>query len=115
MPGEVILLGRGIPKEAEAAVFFSIDGSEPKPLPADPHNRPLASDLAPSRHTIKILVKPFSSDKQGDAAAAVKIHYVGAAGVAVDRVAVDARGSAASHPPPLRLGAQPPRASPGLE
>jgi hypothetical protein len=85
MAGEVVRMGRGIPKAAEAAVFFSIDGSEAKPLPADPHNRPLASDLAPSRHTVKILVKPFASDKQGDAAPTVKLHYVGAAGVAVDR------------------------------
>jgi hypothetical protein len=80
MPGEVILMGRGIPKAAEAAVFFSIDGSEPKPLPADPHNRPLVSDLISDRHAIKIIVKPFASDKQSDVAAAVKIHYVGAAG-----------------------------------
>jgi lysophospholipase L1-like esterase len=90
LPGEIILLGRTIPKEVEGAVFVSVDGSEPKPLPADPHNRPLVSDLAPSRHSVKIVVKPFASDKQNDAAPAVKIHYVGAAGVAANVVQHDA-------------------------
>lgn len=81
IPGEIILLGRTIPKEAEGAVFFSVDGSDPKPIPADPHNRPLVSNLAPSRHAITIVVKPYAAAKQGDDAPAVKIHYLGAAGV----------------------------------
>ena len=84
MPGEIILMNRTIPKEAEAAVFFSVDGAEPKPLPADPHNRPLVCDLAPSRHAITIVVKPYATDKQGDSLPVVKIHSIGAAGVASD-------------------------------
>ena len=84
MPGEIVLIGRAIPKEAEKSIFFSIDGSELKPLPADPHNRPLVSELAPSTHTVTVVVKPYASPKQGDDAPAVKIHYVGAAGVADD-------------------------------
>jgi lysophospholipase L1-like esterase len=82
MPGEIILMNRTIPKEAEAAVFFSVDGSELKPISADPHNRPLVSDLAPSRHAITIVVKPYATDKQGDGLPVVKIHSIGAAGVA---------------------------------
>jgi hypothetical protein len=82
MPGEIILMGRTIPKAVEGAVFFSVDGSEPKPIPADGHNRPLVCDLAPSRHAITIVVKPSAAAKQGDGIPIVKIHYVGAAGVA---------------------------------
>lgn len=84
MPGEIILMGRTIPKEAEGAVFFSVDGSDPKPLPADPHNRPLVSDLAPTVHTVKVIVQPYAAAKQGDDAPAVKIYYLGAAGVKSD-------------------------------
>ena len=84
MPGEIILMGRTIPKEAEGSVFFSVDGCEPKPIPVDPHNRPLASDLTPSRHSVKVIVKPYAAATQADAAAVVKIHYVGAAGIAAD-------------------------------
>ena len=89
MPGEIILIGRTIPKEAEGAVFYSVDGSEPKPIPADPHNRPLVSDLAPSRHAITVVVKPYATDKQGDSLPVVKIHSVGAAGVASDTSVVN--------------------------
>lgn len=84
MPCEIILMGRTIPKEAEGAVFFSVDGSDPKPIPADPHNRPLVSDLSPSRHAITIVVKPYAAAKQGEDAPAVKIYYLGAAGVKSD-------------------------------
>jgi len=83
--GEVILISRKIPKDAEQAVFFSIDGADPKPLPADPHNRPLASDLAPSVHTLKLVVKPYNTSTQDGGLPSVRIYDIGAAGVPMNK------------------------------
>jgi lysophospholipase L1-like esterase len=83
--GEVVLMGRKIPKEAEQAVFFSIDGADPQPIPADPHNRPLTSGLASSVHTLKLIVKPYGTSTHSDSLSPVRMYDIGAAGVPMDK------------------------------
>ena len=85
MPGEIILMGRVIPKEAAASVFISIDGSDLMPIPAEGHNRPLTSDLTPGMHAVTVVVKPYNAGGKDASLPPVRIHYVGGAGVTADK------------------------------
>lgn len=52
--GRVLFLGFDMDKAVESCVTFSIDGNKQQTLKADTHRRPLASDLVPGKHRVRI-------------------------------------------------------------
>ena len=75
--GRILFVGYDIDKGAESLATFSIDGCAPQPLKPSPNRLPLATDLAPGEHNIRIV---FSGSKLPQGATdRVRIWGVGAA------------------------------------
>jgi len=76
--GRVLFLGFDMGKGVESRVTFSIDGGAAQVLKPDGHRRPIASNLAPGRHCLRIEL----DDKQPAAGSTDKIRVwaVGGAG-----------------------------------
>ena len=76
--GKLLFVGYDIDKESEPFATLSIDGGKPQPLKASANRLPLAEDLSPGRHRVRI---DFAGSKvPSGSAAKVKIWAVGAAG-----------------------------------
>jgi lysophospholipase L1-like esterase len=78
--GKLLFVGYDLDEEAERFATFSIDGGSAQPLKKSPNRLPLAEDLAPGQHRVRI---EFAGSKvpQGSTAK-VRIWAVGAAGAA---------------------------------
>lgn len=77
-PGRLLFVGYDIDAEAEPFANFSIDGGAAQPLKSSPNRLPLAEDLPPGPHHVRI---GFSGSKAPQAATAkVRIWGVGGAG-----------------------------------
>jgi hypothetical protein len=75
--GKLLFVGYDIDKEAEPFATFSIDGGKPQPLKNSPNRLPLAENLSPGQHRVRI---EFAGSKAPQEAAKVRIWSVGAAG-----------------------------------
>ncbi len=76
--GSLLFLGYDIDKDAEAFASFSIDGGTTQPLTNNPNRLPLADELAPGNHRVRI---EFAGSKAPNGATAnVRIWGIGAAG-----------------------------------
>ena len=77
--GTSLFLGSDIEKEAEPFVTFSIDGAIPQPLKPDGNRPPIANNLAPTMHRIRL---EYSGSKASQPAPGkIRIWAVGVAGV----------------------------------
>ncbi len=76
--GRLLFVGYDIVEDAERFATFSIDGGNPQPLKKSPNRLPLAEDLSPGQHRVRI---DFAGSKvpQGSNAK-VRVWAVGAAG-----------------------------------
>ncbi|MDI1313632.1 SGNH/GDSL hydrolase family protein [Prosthecobacter sp.] len=76
--GKLLFVGYDIDEEAERFASFSIDGGAAQPLRKSPNRLPLAEDLAPGQHRVRI---EFAGSKVPPGSTAkVRIWAVGAAG-----------------------------------
>lgn len=76
--GTLLFVGYDIEAETEPYASFSIDGGTAQPLKRSPNRLPLAEDLSPGPHRVRI---DFAGSKASQGAAAkVRIWAVGAAG-----------------------------------
>lgn len=76
--GKLLFVGYDIDKESEPFASFSIDGGKQQPLKNSPNRLPLAEDLSPGQHRVRI---DFAGSKvPAGSAAKVRIWAVGAAG-----------------------------------
>ena len=78
--GRALFLGFDVDKGFKSRATFSVDGGTPQALKPDAHRRPLARDLAPGKHRLRIEVS-------GDPAAGaptdkIRIWAIGSAGFA---------------------------------
>lgn len=77
--GTILFVGYDIDKDAEAFATFSVDGGAPQFLKSNGNRVPLAEDLAPGKHRVRIT---FSGGKAAqDSVAKARVWGVGAAGV----------------------------------
>jgi len=77
--GKLLFVGYDIDKEAEPFASFTIDGGLAQPLKSSANRLPLAEDLPPGQHRVRI---EFAGSKvPAGSTAKVKIWAVGAAGV----------------------------------
>lgn len=76
--GELLFVAYDIDKEAEAHATYSIDGGPSQPLKINPNRLPLAENLPPGKHRVRI---EFAGSKlPQEATAKVRIWGVGSAG-----------------------------------
>lgn len=76
--GKLLFVGYDIDKDSEPFATFSIDGGQAQPLKNSPNRLPLAENLPPGQHRVRI---EFAGSKvPAGSAANVKIWSVGAAG-----------------------------------
>ena len=75
--GKLLFVGYDIDKEAEPFATFTIDGGKAQPLKSSPNRLPLAEDLPPGQHRVRI---EFAGSKAPQETAKVRIWAVGAAG-----------------------------------
>ncbi len=76
--GKLLFVGYDIDKDSEPFATFSIDGGKAQSLKNSPNRLPLAEDLPPGQHRVRI---EFAGSKvPAGSAAKVKIWAVGAAG-----------------------------------
>jgi lysophospholipase L1-like esterase len=76
--GKLLFVGYDIDKDSEPFATFSIDGGKAQPLKNSPNRLPLAEDLPPGQHRVRI---EFAGSKAPvGSTAKVKIWAVGAAG-----------------------------------
>jgi lysophospholipase L1-like esterase len=76
--GELLFVAYDIDKEAEAHATFSIDGGKAQPLTINPNRLPLAENLPPGKHRVRI---EFAGSKSPQGATAkVRIWGLGSAG-----------------------------------
>ena len=77
--GKLLFVGYDIDKDSEPYASFSIDGGKEQPLKNSPNRLPLAEDLPPGQHRVRI---GFAGGKvPAGSAAKVRIWAVGSAGV----------------------------------
>lgn len=78
--GKLLFVGYDIEAEAEPFASFSIDGGPVQPLKRSPNRLPLAENLSPGPHRLRIA---YAGSKAGPASAGkVRLWSVGAAGAA---------------------------------
>lgn len=76
--GELLFVAYDIDKAAEAHATYSIDGGKPQPLTINPNRLPLAENLPPGKHRVRI---DFAGSKSPQGATAkVRIWGLGSAG-----------------------------------
>lgn len=76
--GELLFVGYDIDKEAEAHATYSIDDGKAQPLKINPNRLPLAENLPPGKHRVRI---EFAGSKSSQGATAkVRIWGLGSAG-----------------------------------
>ncbi len=77
--GKLLFVGYDIEKDSEPFATFSIDGGKEQPLKNSPNRLPLAEDLPPGQHRVRI---EFAGNKApAGTAAKIRVWAVGAAGV----------------------------------
>lgn len=83
--GQSLFLGYDFEKEQAPQAVFSIDGGKPQPLKEDAHRRPIATNLSPGPHRLRI-----ETQRNGAASGAsgkLKIWGLGGAGSGVSHAA----------------------------
>jgi lysophospholipase L1-like esterase len=76
--GRSLFLGYDFEKEQAPQAVFTIDGDTPRPLKEDAHRRPVATQLSPGPHRIRIEIQ--RSGPPSDSPGKLKVWGVGGAG-----------------------------------